>query len=90
MIIIDQEGEIRLSVWIFDNCPQYDMSRRDINVWCANNIWAWDRLPRSRKREMLDDWQNFRVIDEIVLPSRGGGFVARFKERIKRLFRRGS
>jgi len=85
---MDVDGEIRLSAWVIDNAPAGMRDRRQINAWCESEIWAWDRIPRSRKREILDDWENFNVIDEIKMPKRKPGFVERFKATVRKLFRR--
>jgi len=85
---LDVDGEIRLSAWVIDNAPVGLAGRRQIIDWCEGEIWAWDRIPRSRRNEIIDDFENFNVIDEIEMPKRTPSFVERFKAAVRKLFRR--
>ena len=86
---MDVDGEIRLSVWVIENSPTHLTNRAQLRKWCEKEIWAWDDIPRSRKKQIVDDWENFNAIDEVEIPSRTPSFVERFKATIRKLFRRG-
>ena len=85
---MDVDGEIRLSVWVIDNAPTHLTNRAQLRKWCENEIWSWDDIPRSRRNQIVNDWENFNVIDQIEIPTRTPSFVERFKATVRKLFRR--
>ena len=85
---MDVDGEIRLSVWVIENSPTGITNKRDLRDWLKTEIWSWDDIPSSRKKEIINDWENFNVIDQIEIPTRTPSFVERFKATIRKLFRR--
>ena len=86
---MDVDGEIRLSVWVIENSPTSLTNRAQLRKWCENEICSWDDIPLSRCNQIVDDWDNFNAIDEVVIPSRTPSFVERFKATVRKLFRRG-
>ena len=86
---MDVDGQIRLAVWIIDNAPIFS-GRQQIKNWCSVNIWAWDSIPRSKKNEIIDDYEFYFVVDDIDVPTKPMSFVDRFKARLKQMFRRDS
>ena len=85
---MDVDGEIRLSVWVIENSPTSLTSRKALREWAETEIWAWNDIPHSRRNEIVNDWENFNVIDEVKIPTRTPSFVERFKATIRKLFRR--
>lgn len=83
----------RLTTWLQNNKPPTDYTREDIRYWLRNNNPGFNNMSRSNQREVLQDWENFTVIDnqgDYIGPSEPAvkSWIGRLGDKIKNTLRR--